>query len=1177
MYINKSEKEKRDLIVSAIHNSMFVEAGAGAGKSTLIVARIINQLKNGVKPGEIVAITFTNAATHELKDRIVKAALSEMRKPTLTEEQRVIMKAALDELDQMQISTIHSFCNRILKEKSLDAQLSVDAQLIDENELEKRRDESFVLWAEELKKSDWDILLKAGGYRKAVLERLKHLSVQFMDIPKDMEIKISLPLVDDSTFSSESHRITTLFSADFMNAINDVYTAQLNKVDDIPDDWLLKAGKECKGSFLSGDYGACLKVLFSSKGDKMIKAPTKAFFEGRLPAAGTEINGKKVLKKDIDAGAKALVSEAKEKMQSFVEDCAKHYFSANTPANNVTLILGGYENYLNEPYVSYAKDAAKFIWKRLGSDILTNNLLIQKTYDLVNSSPETRDYFAAKFKCIYVDEFQDTDHVQDAFIRLLAQDSRTGKLRPGALFVVGDPKQSIYRFRGAEPEVYFQTKAYFTGIEDAYVIELQDNYRSNQYMIEWVNAQFATKNITAGFPYVPMNASKIVDEKLLDDKAIYGIYYNKSPYAVLDGSSIDQDIDELVALIQNFIDGGYQIIDYDVQHKAYKRNITYRDFLILCMNMRDMDKYADAFRTYGIPFVMDSKVKMKNEWYLQVFVRLFDYLCDPYDRHHAEAAREGYKSLGLSYEEADYMLDKISGLVRGEVNGSVNDESGYSDDDMVIGNAKSGNTVFDSRNMSAIGILRFLEQNFLLFLSVNQVVSDTEILRIQTRITQMVERVLQACGGSTRALMDAIHLYIESEIEHELVLEDDMDAVRFMNLHKAKGLEGNIVIWTNRQESAEFKPGKYRKNGVFYPSIEAEINGFKTSVWNGTNKDETLIEEVKADYLSEKIRLEYVAATRAKQAFIIMDRYNSKETLFGSGYDFGDRSIYSIIASNQVRIAPKQPVEKEYGEMNSSFASKDGLDALAKSVFLSETPSRLEDESAGKAAVDKSVKEKYGARKRPVGAVFGTVMHRTFELLVNRIHYSAEFIKDYLGEVEAMQVMDACAIQAINESISQIPATELEDYKAFLRKMSIAFGKWWYREKMPDTIEEVYTELPFSYFAKGENADDKEGNKEADRNEQKIWWHGIADLVLKRKDGTVLIIDYKSDSDVAYPDEESFCERLRGKYSPQIDMYKQAVARSLGVSEDVISGMLVSFSQKELGKGEEIRVRVTKL
>ena len=1204
MYITKTEQEKRDLIVSDIYNSMFVEAGAGAGKSTLIVKRIVNQLKNGMKPGEIVAITFTNAATRELKNRIVKATLQEMKNPVLTDEEKKTMKTALDELDQMQISTIHSFCNRMLKEKCLDVQLSVDVQLMDENELMHQKEEGFILWAEGLKKSDWDILLQPEKTRRSALEKLKLLTSQLLNIPNDMEVKTSPSNMDAKKYQTELQRVITAFHSELITAWNNVFSTEneaITAITDLSDEWLYAAGQKFKDHYSKNDYEECMKDLKELKEFKLTKIPNKAYYYKFFPEPGEIIDGKKVTKKEIDTRAGEKKKEYDEKNKQLSNSTNIHFLKCIGEINSIKEEFTYYQ-YVR--YVPYAIEARDFILNRLGTEMLTNNLLIEKTYELLKSSKEARTYFASKFKCIYVDEYQDTDHIQDAFIRLLSEDCETGDLRPGALFVVGDPKQSIYRFRGAEPEVYFQTKDYFAGLNDAYVIELQNNYRSNQFIIEWVNEQFKNKNITAGIPYVSMNVSKVLDKSILDEKTIYGIYMNKSPYDILENSSVGDEPEEIVKLIVNLVDGDYQIIDYDEQNNPVKRKITYKDFLILCRDTIGMDRYADVFRANQIPFVMDSKVQIKEEWCLQVFARVFIYLSDPFDRHHSEAAREGLVSLGLSYEEADFMLKKLLAAtgINSYIDNSIvkletedvltktpaEETAGMPAEDIVETSAEETTEIemsvksdeeesskaetedestitseiiedmvmklSEPHKMSAIGILRFLEQNFQIFLKLKTTITDTEVLQIQTRITQMVEYVLNT-AGSSGALMDAISTYLDGKIEHELILEDDVNAIRFMNLHKAKGLEGNIVVWMNRRESAVLKNDPYRKNGEFYPSMSFQKPKFR---WSGVYNDNKLTEALQGDFQAEKIRLEYVAATRAKQAFIIMDKYN-EEVLFGKDYDFKDRSVQNIIESCELKGKVKTPVTREYGKLGTkSFAELD----LAKPMYLSETPSRLEDESAGKVSGSAAPSELCGGLRRPVGAIFGIVMHRTFELLVNRITYTKEFLDAYLQR-EAKQIVEACAVQAINENISTIPETELKDYKLYLGKMAMAFGKWWYAEKMSDTIEEVYTELPFSYF----DTDEAYG--------EKIWWHGIADLVLKRKDGTVLIIDYKSDSDAAYPDEQSFCERLKGKYSPQITMYKEAVSKSLGVNKDIIFGMLISFTQKEVPAGEEIRVRTT--
>ena len=118
MIINKSEQEKRTDIVERVESNIFVEAGAGAGKTTLIVQRITNQIRQGVlRPEELVVITFTNKAAGELFERIQSSFETEEKNPKNTVEQRERFTYAIEHLEQMHISTIHSFCFSMLKEE----------------------------------------------------------------------------------------------------------------------------------------------------------------------------------------------------------------------------------------------------------------------------------------------------------------------------------------------------------------------------------------------------------------------------------------------------------------------------------------------------------------------------------------------------------------------------------------------------------------------------------------------------------------------------------------------------------------------------------------------------------------------------------------------------------------------------------------------------------------------------------------------------------------------------------------------------------------------------------------------------------------------------------------------------------------------------------------------------
>lgn len=1122
MKINMTEEQKRKLIVSEIDKNMFVEAGAGAGKSTLIVSRIIHQLKSGILPSEIVAITFTNAATHELKKRIVEAARKELKNAGMTQEQKSNMQNAILSIDQMQISTIHSFCNRILKERSLDAEMPMGVTLIDEAEVAKLRDESFTIWAEGLKKKDWERLLRAEKYRSGALEVLKNMTNQLLNISDDLSVEYSLPPKDEQEFEAVAVPFVNALSDEIVKRVNKVYLASYTSVEDIPDSYYIRKGRAVRDAIINKEYRTVIKEVLTPYTTKsfLVMAPGLKFYIDRMPDGMTDASGRVLTYAAKNALAKnyqALSNSELNKIEQLVKSKEKE----------LSLLLGSYENYLYAPYIEYALEARTYFKNRLGADILTNNLMIQKTHDLLNASLESRKFFSEKFKCIYVDEFQDTDHVQDAFIRMLAESfEEEGKLRDGALFVVGDPKQSIYRFRGAEPEVYFSTKEYFESLENAYVIELQDNYRSNNHIIEWVNNQFSNKDITHNYAYVPMNKVKVIPENQVDDKMLYGVYMDFSPLDYIEGASVGQDVEKVTNLILNLVNGDHYIFDYDKDRNLIKREIRYSDFLLLSMYTVGMNNYAETFRMHGIPFVMDSKIYMQDEWYLQVFYRLFCYLGSPYDFIITESAKEGLRSFQLPYDYIEKLLKKMR---------------------------------VETETMSALGKLKYLQNNWKLFLFVDMEFDSSELLQIQTRITQMVENILQAYAGSVQGIKNGMEDYLAGQVEHELILDEGTDAVRFMNLHKAKGLEGKIVIWLNRNDYADYKDGAYRCDGKYYPEIKKEINGYNTFIWGGYNRDELLIDAAKRSDAAEKIRLEYVAATRAEQVLIFMDRINKKNTLFSADYDFGTRSIRDIIYEKQNYPAKSLVQTEKYGKTSLSDVA---AEELKNPLYKSESPSDFEDESAGKEDRQSGMQH---ALRRPSGAVFGTVMHRAFELLVNRISYKEDFLNEYVQK-DANSLIKACYIQAISESSDQISLADMDEYKLFLSEAIMAYGKWWYANQMPDLIEEFYTELPFSYFVDGES-------EESDN--PLVWRHGFADLVLKMKSGRFMIIDYKSDSDLAYPDEKAFENRLIGKYSAQIEAYKDAIETAFLVSRDMIDAKLISFSQKNLTGGENLRVRVT--
>lgn len=138
-YKGIADSGQREYITSHLNESMFVEAGAGAGKTTLIIERIVAQLVAGVKPEEIAAITFTNAAAEELRGRIV----AEVKKRSVSSEK---LTSVLHNIENMQISTIHSFCATLLKERCFEAGLPIGAKVLEDDDDEIRKGKIFDLW-----------------------------------------------------------------------------------------------------------------------------------------------------------------------------------------------------------------------------------------------------------------------------------------------------------------------------------------------------------------------------------------------------------------------------------------------------------------------------------------------------------------------------------------------------------------------------------------------------------------------------------------------------------------------------------------------------------------------------------------------------------------------------------------------------------------------------------------------------------------------------------------------------------------------------------------------------------------------------------------------------------------------------------------------------------------------
>ncbi len=1148
-----TEDDARKTIMDDIASNMFVEAGAGAGKTFLIVERITHMLKNGYRPKDIVAITFTNAAAEELRGRIARRVRKEG------------LKDALLELDEMNISTIHSFCNVLLKEQAVTAGLPVDLTIIDEKEERHIQQKCFNDYLKDIDNNEWDRLEKMSGKERSrwsIRTTMEEIYQNVIKQPEDVVIH-----------TEDGKRIASLRAQ--LSALTEAKSdaKRIERVDGIRDRILETANSLInKAEKKHSDFASLLGE--DRLTSKFFRDNMKKMFGGAIDYAATDewfYDNRGKMSLFVKTGLtvaynKDGVDAANSSIISFVTDQYRWREKFDE--------LMEYDWYM--ALVEHALNAAKRYRSSIPSDTISNDRLLFLTKKMICNDADERAYryFASKYKAYFVDEFQDTDSIQAGFIYRLASDPDDPgheKLRDGALFVVGDPKQSIYRFRGAQPEVYFDIKEKMVGLSNAKVFELQKNFRTNETLIEWINDKFEEADgmrgntdpenimyiVDKNHPYLRMMPDKKVAQS--EDKLLAGAYKVGTADSFKGTSpdkpdiidySVDQDVADVVALIKNLVDGGYKITDYDGDRNPFSRNIKYSDILIMTHKKDDMGRYLSELKRNGISVRFDGESSLGDDLILNVYVRIFKHLINPKDRFFRVAAKEAIRRTRLTVNEnemdtfSDYLLDSL----------------------------RKG-----SEKMTPFGVARYLENQLSALVVKDSVLSYIDLNTSMTKIRQMLEYLCKNERGNGMSMIKAMEEYVQNGVEHELSLEEGSDeSIRFMNLHKTKGLEGKIVIIANRKTMLwDTKVGSYRNGDDYYPG---------TREWGIAGYDGKLSEKAVAESKAEFHRLEYVAVTRAEQAVIFMNTIGSgcifanrkytKKNGMADGFDYKLRdlgSLRDVISSKEVKPRTLNAgLPYDVSSDHYTHPETQDSDPRKQSIYIKQSPSELETKDQDrviKKSLEKEISEsgvdpdslKSSAMKRPADNHVGNVLHRTMELLVKRyvaanVQNSCDIVKSSVGQ----------ALYELRDEITGRKEYTADEVREFITQCAMSYYEWLKQdpEGVLSGVKKTYTELPFSYYD----------------NETNVFMKGNADLIFTKDDGSAVLIDYKSDKDELLPDDR-MPDVLKEKYAPQLTAYKETIERLLKIPKDRIKTFIISFSQKDENdvfySDKTVRVRCT--
>ncbi len=806
----------RARIVASTDQSMLVEAAAGTGKTTLIVDRILQGICDGKLrlPGA-VAITFTEKAAGELESRIREALAGALAGVTPDSPEAERLRSAVEELDRANISTIHAFCARLLREKSAEAGVDPEFAVLEQAEAEILRERAWREW----------MGLQVAEAPEPLVEALR-AGISVTELKEVADALAAAPeLLDSPHFELP--------------------------VPSRPREELVQA--LCEGA---GPVAELFRERMRGKGNRDARAlrDLALDIEALGPAGGPAVRRKAYALAGLhwEGAITSFREEDRLEVARMLAGFTEPALGLGAHlAKGVFDWLCGFVRYYGE--VKLARSAVDF-----------QDLLVL-TARMLRDNPAARRYFQHRFDAFFVDEFQDTDPLQAEMIAYLCEHMSGGqatsmegvRLADGRLFAVGDPKQSIYRFRRADVQIYERFKNLFgagTFGQDR-VEQVSCNFRSVPRLLEWLNRAFDAL-------FVPPDQAGV---------------YQAAPVPLMPGPDApDPGTPPVVALCPpgKLIGSGWKApaarryearylarvvrdaVDGNLEMPGWP-NPKYRDFAFLFRAFTDVSVYEEALETFGIPYrVVGGKHFYQREQVVETLAVL-RAIADPLDEPAIVGAlRSAY--FGLSDEELfryregggswNYMATSVTSGPVAEALARLAEWR------------RSRNSVPPQVLLRRI----FAETNALRAFELKPAGEQrvANLLKLLNRL-----RGIARATGTFDATVRHLSTLHETELpeEESSVVEPGDDFVLLMTMHKAKGLEFDIVVLPDL--GREFR-GAASVGPLVLDRLGRQI-GLRLSPGIRSGDYEELATQEHGNRLAEECRLLYVACTRARRLLLL--------------------------------------------------------------------------------------------------------------------------------------------------------------------------------------------------------------------------------------------------------------------------------------------------------------------
>ena len=1117
------DTQSRNRIVSEINTNFFVEAGAGSGKTTMLVSRMVAMVEAGIPIGKICAITFTKAAAGEFYDRFQKLLIERSNPdyvwedkgyagqlPKPTDETRERCAEALKNIDLCFMGTIDSFCSMVLSEHPSEARIQSDASIVSDQDAETFYKQQYVKICAGEYGSD---LADLANTFRALYRNAEDVFVQgesvFMN-NRNVHFNYTKPsAVDiDKTFVSERDELVKAVKClsehpELKYPSEQKNLAAWEKIEDI----YKNLRRKWSNNFSN--------VVYALKSLKDLRTIPEALNHHEFELAGVfEPGGAKGKWLECSAcGEGGLLSKLQNLQYSasmaFLEACMPVLESAMRDKGNMTFF----------DYLYYLRNM-------LQRDAEGDGKLIRYIYD-------RHSYFL-------IDEFQDTNPLQAEVFFYLSSEHPVPQWsacepRPGSLFIVGDPKQSIYRFRSADVTSFLKVKGLFEQ-NGGSILSLSRNFRSTSTLCEYFNKMF-----TVMLPEETRDQSKFEEIPVPEakDDEFQGIYIYRAYTGNLENEHPDEvDPVQIAKIIERIVDNEAYLIR--TGDDKTPRKLRYSDIMVITYGKKKLGPIMNYLDTKGIPTRVEGEVPFGiNEALFEVY-RIYSAVADADDAISLYGALTG-KLIGLTKEEI---------LTYRKNEGKVSLKAVFDRD------ASEDKTACHvASKIEALRILHYEAQRLSPAALFAKILDDYRVYEIaEAENLEVVYYTLELLrnaekSGLVVSLKDgagyiAQLLAGESGEERCLSLNDGRDAVHMANLHKVKGLEAPVIILaaaTTFINSSEKRivHGDDGSEGYLFALSKKE--GFGNHFETKEFADE--LEAEKAAGSAEGQRLVYVAATRARNVLIICDSITSSfgreshKSVWKPIMEDGLRDFFEATDGSSVKTQAKaETVDSAalYEDAEKNCVLNDR--SMETGTYTVENPSRLhlaskmaEEQEVNvvvapdDAMADSDSKDEKGKDNHRFPALLGTMTHKLMEMLV-----STKNKTDIAGAVEEIiREYRTPAMEPFEKELSK----ELADVAQKMRSGGYAQTNGLPQDMLGTLLgaDEVYCEVPFCYSEDGQDG--------------KILWNGIMDVVYCTQ-GKWHIVDYKTNADG---------NDLDKKYQAQLSAYIKAFKATTGEDADALT------------------------